>query len=188
MLARESIRIFGEMQLGYSKEEIIGRFNRRLELMTKAKDGWLRVAENLVGKEKVVDDIGWDQFDYYVDMLHGQMTNAPFVPTCVVGLARGGLPLAVCLSHKFGVPMIPVTFQTRDGEKSEWIKVPENGLVVDDINDSGETLESFMAGQHKSVQTAVLINKPSSKYNVDYEAYTAQDSDDDIWYEFPWEK
>ena len=187
MLARESTRIFGEMQLGYSKEEIIGRFNRRLELMRKAKDGWLRVATTLA-EEKVLDDMDWDQFDHYVDMLHGQMTNTPYVPTCIVGLARGGLPLAVCLSHKFGVPMIPVTFQTRDGDKSEWIKVPQDGLVVDDINDSGETLDSFMAGQHKSVRTAVLINKPSSRYNVDYAAYTAQSSDDDVWYQFPWEK
>ena len=133
-----------------------------------------------------VHKMSWQQFDEFTLDLHGEITNDPFIPSCIVGLARGGLPLAVCLSHKFGVPMIPVTFQTRDGDKSEWIKVPQNGLVVDDINDSGETLDSFMAGQHKSVRTAVLINKPESMYDVDYFAWDSS-YDNDVWFEFPWE-
>jgi uncharacterized protein len=155
MLAQESIRIFGEMQL--------------------------------VSK---VHKMSWDQFDEYVDILAGEIANSPWVPEHIIGLARGGLPLAVALSHKFDIPMTAVHWQTRDGAVQQVVNCPENSLVVDDINDSGLTLQSFMsvkAQRPKSMRTAVLINKSESVYDPDY---TAWDSpyDSDVWFEFPWEK
>lgn len=151
MLARESTRIFGEMQL--------------------------------VSK---VHKMSWDQFDDFAAFLHGMMTNDPFIPSCIVGLARGGLPLAVKMSHQFNVPMHPVTFQTRDGSQQDTFVCPKDALVVDDINDSGKTLEMFMKNQDASVRTAVLINKPESVYNVEYAAWESS-YDHDVWFQFPWE-
>ena len=134
-----------------------------------------------------VHKMSWEQFDEFVDVLHGEMLNDPFIPSCIVGLARGGLPLAVALSHKFNVPMHAVTFQTRDGDQQDKFVCPENAVVVDDINDTGETLTKFMADQHSSVRTAVLINKDESVYDVYYAAWISP-YDADVWFEFPWER
>lgn len=138
-----------------------------------------------------VHKISWEDFDNYVLELYGEITNTPWVPEHIVGLARGGLPLAVSLSHLFEVPMTAVNWQTRDGKLQESFQVPPNTLVVDDINDSGHTLRSFMSEQkntsYKVSRTAVLINKPGSVYNVDYTAWESS-YDHDIWFQFPWEK
>jgi len=133
-----------------------------------------------------VHKMSWDQFDEFADFLHGMMTNDPWIPSCVVGLARGGLPLAVTLSHKFNIPMHPVTFQTRDGSQQDTFVCPKDALVVDDINDSGKTLQMFMKNQDASVRTAVLINKPESEYDVEYTAWVSP-YDHDVWFQFPWE-
>ena len=133
-----------------------------------------------------VHKMSWEQFDDFSDFLHGMMTNDPFIPSCIVGLARGGLPLAVKLSHKFNVPLHPVTYQLRDGKQQDNFVCPDNALVVDDINDSGETLRKFMFQQHHSVRTAVLINKPDSVYDVEYAAWDSP-YDHDVWFQFPWE-
>lgn len=134
-----------------------------------------------------VHKMDWDQFDEFVDFLAGMMLNDPWVPSCIVGLARGGLPLAVALSHRLDVPMHAVTFQTRDGEQQDTFVCPPNALVVDDINDSGLTLTEFMKDQDDTVRTAVLINKDESVYNAYYVAWLSP-YDNDVWFEFPWER
>ena len=82
------------------------------------------------------------------------------------GIARGGLIPAVMLSHKLNIPLIS--------------KIRKNTLVVDDISDSGNTLEGINAPN-----TAVLFHKPhTSKYTptMHAEIHTG-----DQWLIFPWE-
>ena len=68
----------------------------------------------------------------------------------VVGIYRGGLPMAVHISNVFEVPMSIVGFQTRDGEDEEPYMihksedVPTQLLVVDDIYDSGYTMKKVI--------------------------------------------
>lgn len=92
-----------------------------------------------------------------------------WMPDCVVGITRGGLSLALILSHRLDVPMHTLKVQLRDGQpnqdtecnlwlpemavgyvpeenrdltKSRWdTKTRKNILVVDDINDTGATFE-----------------------------------------------
>lgn len=125
-----------------------------------------------------VHKMSWEQFDEFVDVLHGQMMHDPFIPSCIVGLARGGLSLDVALSHKFDVPMHAVTFQTRDGDQKDKFVCPENAVVVDDIMDTGETLTKFMADQHWSVRNVVLINKSELMYDVEYSAFESPYDED----------
>lgn len=78
-------------------------------------------------------------------------------PDLIVGLTRGGLIPAVMLSHKYDVPLVPINLSLRDF-KSDYNSVLvdlnqatpryfngkyKNILVVDDILDSGDTLDEL---------------------------------------------
>lgn len=69
-------------------------------------------------------------------------------PSKIVALSRGGLMLGVILSHNLNVPMIPVQYSSKAGkgdDRNHDNELPEIYdeviLVVDDIADSGHSLE-----------------------------------------------
>jgi hypoxanthine phosphoribosyltransferase len=80
----------------------------------------------------------------------------------VVGIKRGGLIPATCLSHALKIPLYSFTWSTRDfpyQEKHSSVLQPLSKiLLVDDICDSGETLikikELF---SFCNIDTAVLL-------------------------------
>lgn len=127
----------------------------------------------------------WELLEEDIDQIIEQIDI--WKPSAIVGLARGGLIPAVMLSHKLDVPLIPLTIQTRDYQKSEMISLPAECLVVDDINDSGRTLELFKQTTQLNVdqyRTCTLLSKLTSNFVVDYYARPADNSN---WYVFPWE-
>lgn len=141
-------------------------------------------------------NVSYDEVNEFVESLRAMEFSA------VVGIYRGGLPLAVTLSHYFDVPLGIIKFQRLDGNDKvpTWLHKPdniENCLVIDDIVDSGITLEHicdfmeypFVFGSlvsnhsHKHIMKAFghpkseLRGVVSGKYNPDK-------SD---WVYFPWE-
>jgi len=156
------------------------------------------------------------------------IANSGWRPDYVVGITRGGLTPAVMISHYFGVPCETLKVSLRDGGESEsnlWMAeqafgyVPKdergsgdadtdpayrkNILIVDDINDSGATLEWIKQDWHssclpshaawdaiwnRSVRFAVLINNQASSYkDINYAARNINKLDDPCWVVFPWE-
>ena len=107
----------------------------------------------------------WDDFDAAV------ATLAPMIyrPTAkhLYGVHRGGLCLAVALSHATGIPLA-----TEPGP---------NCVIVDDIADTGTTLRQF-----DGAQKLVWVFRPRSLVNV--RAALRLPLDDDQWVLFPWEK
>lgn len=109
----------------------------------------------------------WKDVETAADCIMLCLLKDPWLPDCVVGLTRGGLPLALILSHRIGIPMHTLKVQLRDGEADQdtecnlWLPemavgyVPEEErntvksrwdinrrskiLIVDDINDTGAT-------------------------------------------------
>lgn len=71
----------------------------------------------------------WNDFDQAVDLIAGYCAAIPV--TGVYGFPRGGMPLAVALSHRLGVPLVPGP--TAPGT-----------LIVDDIHDTGRTLAPLL--------------------------------------------
>jgi len=163
-----------------------------------------------------------------VNTLCRDITNSKWRPDYVVGITRGGLTAATMISHYFNVPCETLKVSLRDGGESEsnlWMAehafgyVPKNQrgsgdadtdpayrkniLIVDDINDSGATLEwikkdwtSSCLPQHyawdgiwnRNVRFAVLINNESSNFkNIDYSSRNINKLDDPCWVVFPWE-
>ena len=87
----------------------------------------------------------------------------------VYGIPRGGLILAVMLSHKLDLPLI----MSKD-------ELDENSIIIDDIADTGKTLldfteyESYVVTIHEHEQSLI---KPD---------YSVIDKGDK-WIVYPWE-
>ena len=133
-------------------------------------------------------DLGWSYIEYQVNKICKDIGTAKY--DVVVGISRGGLIPAVMISHKLKLPLLTMTVTLRDNlarVQSLKIKKGEKALVVDDINDSGNTLtmiSEFFKTRHILAGYAVLQNKLSSNFSVDYYG-TLQDNDN--WINFPWE-
>jgi xanthine phosphoribosyltransferase len=133
-------------------------------------------------------------------------------PDYIVGLTRGGLAPALMLSHYLDVPMETLKVSLRDSEvgpeSNLWMaEDAHNGtniLVVDDINDSGATLnwikqdwrESCLPNAERwnnvwgnNVRVAVMINNDASDFKeVDYVGLNINKLEEPIWCVFPWEE
>ena len=83
----------------------------------------------------------------------------------VMGLPRGGLIPAVLISHELGIPLV--------------IEPENNTIIVDDINDTGETLSNAPGRYH-----AVLHHKSSSKFKPNFYAKEVGPE----WIVYPWER
>lgn len=111
----------------------------------------------------------WLEVEKAADKIILQMYKDAWRPDYIVGITRGGLPLATILSHKLNIRMETLKVKLRDhydGESCEsnlwmseeafgynypeesgvtgarWdIKQRKNILIVDDINDTGATFD-----------------------------------------------
>ena len=119
------------------------------------------------------------------------MHKDKFVPDVIIGLSRGGLQPAVMLSNYFDVPMIPVSLALRDHqvEKVDFELDPNKKyLVIDDINDSGATLNRLAQYMNEHTwRSAVLINNLPSPFEPDYQGFEINKDEEDVWVVYPWE-
>ena len=137
-----------------------------------------------------------------------------FKPDYVVGLTRGGLIPATMISHYFEVPMHTLEIKLRDHavepESNTWMAQDaldgKKILIVDDINDTGETLswikedwncsgklydkgKSPHINWEANVRFAVLIeNEPSKFGDVDYVSKFINKNENPQWIVYPWEE
>ena len=112
----------------------------------------------------MINHFTWSEFDKCVEQIASKCKF--FELTGIYGVPRGGLCLAVALSHKLNIKLI-----------SEPIK---NSLIVDDIYETGITLNNF-----KDIEGAtyfVLFSKINPTWwNT---VYITEEKD---WIVFPWE-
>jgi hypoxanthine phosphoribosyltransferase len=147
----------------------------------------------------------------FVHSIIRQMVLDGFKPDYVVGITRGGLNPALMISHYLQIPMHTLKVSLRDDDHCEtnlWMAeeayAGKNILIVDDINDSGSTLnwvmedweksvslpidETWDHTWNKSVKFAVLIDNENSAFGlVDYVGMSINKFDDPSWIIFPWE-
>jgi hypoxanthine phosphoribosyltransferase len=148
--------------------------------------------------------VSWNDVQRQVQELVRQMWQDRWVPDYVVGITRGGLTPANLISQYLGVPMETLKVSLRgeepDCESNFWMQEDadrgRNILIVDDINDSGETLNWIQKDWGQSVRwgdnvrVAVLYDNESSDsiHTPDYSAESINKAADPQWIVFPWEE
>ena len=109
--------------------------------------------------------LSWAQFDQAVQLLASRFADSSV--TGVYGVPRGGLCLAVALSHAIERPLL---------------SVPEpSALIVDDVYETGRTLQALKS-QVPQASFAVWVSKSSPDWWA--AAVVAASSE---WVVFPWE-
>jgi len=170
----------------------------------------------------------WRDVERQTQDILRQMQLDGWRPDYVVGLTRGGLIPANLISQYLGCPMECLKVSLRDDasppEHNCWMSEdafgyggvtfdgdparsskPKKILIVDDINDTGATLNWIKKDWkssclpddpkwkdiwNKSVRVATLVDNESSKSKLDvnYSAVTVNKADKDVWIVFPWEE
>ena len=140
-----------------------------------------------------------------------QMHVDGWQPDYVVGLTRGGLAPGNLVSQYLGVPMETLKVSLRDDGQCEsncWMSEDayqgKNILIVDDINDSGATMNWIRQDWQGSscpndsrwaqiwgdnVRIAVLVDNESSdcELPISYSAIEVNKIENPQWIIFPWE-
>ena len=153
----------------------------------------------------------WQDVEDQTQEILRQLQHDAWRPDYVVGLTRGGLVPANLISQYLEVPMECLKVSLRDDhsqpESNLWMAEDafeqRRILIVDDINDSGATLnwirEDWQSNNlpdnpkweeiwNDTVRFAVLVNNESSEYKrIDYSAVDLNKAEEDCWIVFPWE-
>ena len=159
----------------------------------------------------------WSDVEHHTQEILRQICSDSWRPDYVVGLTRGGLVPANLISQYLGCRMETLKVSLRDDTECEsnlWMAEdafghemdqPKNILIVDDINDTGATLnyirEDWPSGCFpdnprwtevwgSNVRVAVLVDNESSKSEipVSYSAVDINKAEQDSWIVFPWEE
>lgn len=108
--------------------------------------------------------VRWSDVDSYIDELSSKI---PEDATGVYGVPRGGLVLAVMLSYKCDISLLQAPC--------------EGCVVIDDIADTGTTLEHY---KEKGYYITTMFYHKQSKVVPDFWKHEKQEE----WIIFPWEE
>jgi hypoxanthine phosphoribosyltransferase len=175
--------------------------------------------------------VSWDEYRGLVAEVARQISVDNWRPDYIVGITRGGLTAATMLSHYFDIPMETLKVSLRGAdpqcESNLWMAsdafgylddetritlgdesirqddaFKKNILIVDNINDSGKTLnwirQDWQSGclpdnpawanvWGDNVRTAVLVDNTASdsEINIQYCGMEINKVDQDQWIVFP---
>ena len=154
----------------------------------------------------------WQDVENQTQEILRQLQRDAWMPDYVVGLTRGGLVPANLISQYLEIPMETLKVSLRDDnsqpENNLWMSEDafeqKRILIVDDINDSGATLNWIKEDWQSSnlpnnpkwqeiwgdtVRVATLVDNESSasELTVSYSAVGLNKAEEDCWIVFPWE-
>lgn len=140
---------------------------------------------------KETDDyikLHWEDVDNIVTYLASKIQQTDY--KTILAVSRGGLIPGTILSHKLNMPLQTVRWQTRDGGEKEVARLNSitekfNCIVVDDILDTGATIQSMKDEcLHPFGTCAVLAKKETDLLDIVGRKYY----NDTKWVYFPWEE
>jgi hypoxanthine phosphoribosyltransferase len=156
--------------------------------------------------------VTWHQVENMCQDIIRKIQKNNWQPDYVVGLTRGGLVPANLISQYLDCPMETLKVSLRDDnsqpESNLWMAEDayegKNILIVDDINDTGSTLnwikkdwEEFHPSKPEpwagiwgnTVRVATLYDNEASysALDINYSSVIINKMDKNVWIEFPWE-
>lgn len=130
--------------------------------------------------------ISWNEVHRLCRRLSMLIRKSDFTPDVVIAIARGGyIPARLICDNLDIMALTSIKIEHylsgSDKQQEAIIRFPlctdirnQNVLIVDDVNDSGDTLllavDHILTFQPKAVRTAVMHNKQVTHYPVDYYA------------------
>jgi len=152
-------------------------------------------------EQPILTPVTMEAFLRQIDALAQQLAASAWRPDYLVGIGRGGLVPATYLSHATGLAMLSVDMSAKlpDFGEALLMRLAERAaagarlLLVDDINDSGRTINHLrdvlnQAGAPaEAMRFAVLMDNLRSGASVDYRAETIDRAVTRDWFIFPWE-
>jgi xanthine phosphoribosyltransferase len=145
--------------------------------------------------------IPYEEFLANVRRVTRAVAQGGWAPDFVIGIGRGGLVPAVYVSHELNRPMLSIDHSSKvPGFADELLRTVaeksaagEKLLFIDDINDSGGTIDyirHILAGDGCDIgnlRFAVVLNNLRSRVVVDFWAEMIDRDIDKRWFVFPWE-
>ena len=142
--------------------------------------------------------LSWELFGTAIRELARSVVDSGYEPEMVIAIARGGLIPAGALAYATGIKASGTLNVEFYSDIEETLPDPvvleplldtnaiigKRLLVVDDVADSGRTLELVLEllGRHTDqVRSAVLYTKPRTIVQPDYSWQQT-----DLWINFPW--
>jgi hypoxanthine phosphoribosyltransferase len=140
--------------------------------------------------------INWSEYGNLAMALAEKVRSRGRSFDLVIGIARGGMPVAMVVSDHLGVPIDFINVKSSGGvARTNTPRIlstltddieGKSLLVVDDLINHGDTIETvkqFLTDQKpRLVETAVLFKKPWSKVQPDYYLEVVEN-----WAVFPFE-
>tara|TARA_Y100000310_G_C20534820_1_gene740341 strand:- start:539 stop:1024 length:486 start_codon:yes stop_codon:yes gene_type:complete len=129
--------------------------------------------------------LSWTGFEFAISEFVKDYKKNNYKCIGVYGPTRGGLPIAVTLSHRLDIPYFKGSYHHISSHlqvsNPDTFGIKGKILVVDDIADTGKTLEPLI---RPNVITYTIYYHPQSTVKPDY--YVFEKKDD--WVVFPWEE
>ena len=145
----------------------------------------------------------WNDIETMCISIVNQMYKDGWTPDYIVGITRGGNVPATIISNMTGIRCETLKVSLRDddtdNEHNWWMADDafnnKNILIVDDINDTGATLNWIVKDWDISevfdnnIRFAVLTDNLASKavQPVSYSCHEINKDENDVWLIYPWE-
>lgn len=130
--------------------------------------------------------ISWKEYDKMITALSNQILKSSIKYDLIITIPRGGLPIATSLAHKLNIKNVVTVeeYLTHEYKAGKF-------LLVDDISDKGDTLETELknlkyktTNKNAIFDIACLCYKPQTKVKPKYFSKVYLN---DEWAIFPWE-